>query len=86
MPYRFERVGVLFPQDEGMIPVIVQPSFAFLFQQFEVDDASDFVLLFTGDVKLHDVVVAVQVLALAIVAEQPVARTKRDAAHDSKCH
>lgn len=86
MTNRFERVGILVPKDERVIPMLVEPPFAFLFQQFEVDDASDFVLLFPRNMKLDDIIVSVQVLALPVVAEQTVTGAKRNSTHDSKRH
>lgn len=81
-----DRVLVLFVDQEAVIPILVEPAFALRFQVREVHDASDGILILTGNEEVCDVVVAVEMFAFSAVLVEAVACAEFDPAHDGKAH
>ena len=69
-----------------MVPVFVDPSFEQTLDVREVHHATKIVHFIAGDMKLDQVVMTMQVRALAFMVEQSVAGTKRDLSHNGNAH
>lgn len=83
---RGDGVLVLIADQEAMIPVFIQPAFAFGFEIGEVHDSAHGVLGFPSHEKVGDIIMPVKVLAFAAMLEQSVAGAEFDSAHNSKTH
>lgn len=82
--HRAEGVGVLFPEEKGVIPMAVDPSFAPVLEEREIDRLVKGVLPWGRKVKFGDVIVSMKVLASPVMSEQAMSGTERDSLHDSK--
>ncbi len=52
-----------------MVPMFIQPALAPVLEQFEVKNATDFILLMPRDMEFDNVVMPMQILALSIVSK-----------------
>jgi hypothetical protein len=82
--HRAEGVGVLFPKEKGVIPMAVDPPFAPVLEEREIDRLVKGVLPRGRKVKFGDVIVSMKVLASPVMSEQAMSGTERDSLHDSK--
>jgi len=85
-PQRLDRIIILMRDQETVVPMLIEPPLAPGFQLGKIHHPADSVLRIAGDKKIADVVVPVEVLALASVLVKSVPRTKLDAAHDRQTH
>ena len=51
--YGGESILILFPEDEGVVPVFVNPTVDALFQLLEIQNSTDLILLVAGEINLE---------------------------------
>jgi hypothetical protein len=81
-----QSILVLFPEDERVIPIVVDPPVDRVLQLFEVHDSANLILLPAGQVNLECVIVSVQISALSFVTNQAMASTEGKSSHDAERH
>jgi len=81
-----DRVFVLVADEEAMVPVLVEPAFAFGFEVGKIHNPSDGILCISGYEEICHVVVTVKMFALAAVLEQAMPGAEFNPAHDCKTH
>ena len=80
------RVLILIGYEEAMVPVLVEPAFAFGLEIRKVHDSSDGILRFSGYEKVRHVIVPVEMFAFATMFEQSMASAEFDSTHDGETH
>ena len=69
-----------------MVPVFIEPAFAFCLEIRKVHHSSDGILRFAGNEKVRHVIVPVEMFAFATMLEQSMASAEFDSTHDGETH
>ena len=69
-----------------MIPVVVEPAFAFRLEVCKVHDSSNGILRVSGNEEIRNVIVTVKVLAFATVLKQAMPSAEFDPTHNRETH
>lgn len=69
-----------------MIPIVVEPAFAFRLEMRKVHYSSNRILNVSGNEEVSNVIMTVKVLAFASVLKQAMASAEFDSAHDGETH
>ena len=80
------RVVVVLADQKTVIPVLVNPPLAAGLEVRKVDHSTNGILGLASDKEITNVVVPVEILALATMAVQAVTGAKLDASHDRQVH
>ena len=51
--YGGESITILFPENEGVVPVLVNPTVDALFQLLEIQNSTNLILLLAGEINLE---------------------------------
>ena len=69
-----------------MVPVFIEPAFAFGLEIRKVHDTSYGILRFSGYEEVRNIIVSVEMFAFATMLEQSMACAEFDSTHDGETH
>lgn len=81
-----DGVLILIANQEAVIPILVEPAFALGFQVGKIHDPPYGILRVACNEEVCDIVVSVEVLALATVLEQAMSGAELDSTHNTEAH
>jgi hypothetical protein len=79
-------ISIFLVNQEAVVPMLIKPTLAPSFQIGEINNPAHQVLGVAGNKKIGDVIVPMEVLALAPMLKKAVACTEANAAHYCQCH